>query len=356
MSSLRHGSRAHHEASGVMTPFVLLLAVLILCPLMLGEYWLGVAFLAALYASAASAWNIAGGFAGTSSFGQGLFYGIGGYATTLLFTDLGLSPWLGMLAGAGIAALVGAIIGWLGVRAGIGGLSFAVLTLAVAEVANLFVTSFDPFGASRGISIPPSGSPTWDMQFFAQSSWFAVGGALLVLTQLIAIGIHRSRVGYRLRAVRDNPLAAQAMGINLTGCRSSALAISGALTALAGAIFAQYSVFVNPSFFGPTLTIEVILFTLIGGMGTVWGPVLGAAILYPLGEWLRTQYGGSLPGLDILVYGLLVIACILVFPGGLIRVGAALVPKRANQKLKGPEDATPSTPLRGSSTEHEAQL
>lgn len=337
-------SGVRHAASS-LGGFVLLALVLVACPLVLGSYWLGIAFAACLYAAAASAWNIAGGFAGTSSFGQGLFYGIGGYTSAVMFIEVGLTPWVGMLVGALLAALVAGAIGWLSVRAGIGGLSFAVLTLALAEVALLFVGSFDPLGASRGLSIEPSNNPAADMQFSGETSWFVLGAALLLLTQAIATLISRGSLGYRFRAVRDNPLAAQAMGINLTGTRAVALAISGAIAALAGAIFAQYSVFLNPTLFGPTLTVEVILFCLVGGMGTVWGPVLGAALLYPLGEWLRTQYGGELPGIDILVYGTLVIASILAFPGGLSRIRGPVKVKRpvAISRMAGENTSPPST-------------
>ncbi|MFI0370610.1 branched-chain amino acid ABC transporter permease [Actinomadura sp. 1N219] len=302
-----------------MKPFALLLAATALLPLLFGPYWVGVAFLALVYAGAASAWNIAGGFAGASSFGQGLFFGVGGYSAALLFDRLGITAWLGLLVGALLGGLLGAGIGWLGSRLKIGGLAFAVLTLALAEIAFLFVQSFEPVGASRGIDIPPSDHAFADMQFSSPTSWLAVGAGYLICCQLVATGINRSALGHRFRAVRENPLAAEAMGVSATASRVIALGISGALTAIAGTIFAQYSVFINPSLFGPQLTIEVILFSLVGGMGTVWGPVLGTVILYPLGTWLRTEVGGTVPGVDLLLYGVLVIICIRTFPGGLVR-------------------------------------
>ncbi|WOK17617.1 branched-chain amino acid ABC transporter permease [Rhodopseudomonas sp. BAL398] len=281
------------------------------------HYWVGVVFLAVIYAGVASAWNLAGGIAGTFSFGHGLFFGIGAYTSVLLFSHYGISPWIGMIAGALLAALAGVAIAWLAERCAIGDLAFAVMTLAIAEMAYISLDSFEPFGASRGISLPSANG--WGaMQFGSDASylWTAVG--FLVVCQIVVAALSQSAPGYRFRAVRENPLAAKAMGISPARERMVALAASGALTALGGSIYAQYLMFVNPlTFFGPSITIKVILFTMVGGMGTVWGPVIGTILLFPLGEWLRGEFGGNLPGFDSLLYGLLVVICILVFPRGI---------------------------------------
>ncbi len=290
-----------------------------LLPFWVGRYWLDVAFLAAIYAGIASAWNIAGGFSGTSSFGHGLFFGIGAYTSGALFFHYRLSPWLGLLLGMILSAAAGAVIAWFGVRYRIRGLSFAVLTLAFAEIALLFISTFDPLGASRGISIPPAPPGLGSFQFQSTRGFFAVGLAFLGLCQAAAWGIHVAPLGYRYRAVRENETAAQAMGINTVAVRLGAMAITAALTAIGGSIYAQYLLFIDPrTFFGPDVTIKVILFTLVGGIGTVWGPVVGTGLLYPTGEWLRGAFGGQLPGLDLLFYGSLVVLCCLLFPAGVI--------------------------------------
>lgn len=305
-------TRVEHAAA-------LLIVLGSLLPFWLGGYWLDVAFLAAIYAGIASAWNVAGGFSGTSSFGHGLFFGIGAYTSGALFFHHRTSPWLGLLLGAALAAVAGVIIAWCGVRYRIQGLSFAVLTLAFAEIAWLFVATFDPLGASRGISLPPATPGLASLQFQSARSFFLVGLVFLALCQAVAWAIHLAPLGFRYRAVRENEIAAQAMGINPVVVRLTAMAISGALTAIGGTIYAQYLLFLDPrTFFGPDVTIKVILFTMVGGMGTVWGPVIGAALLYPAGEWLRAAFGGQVPGLDILFYGSLVIVCCLTFPSGIV--------------------------------------
>ena len=291
-----------------------------LAPFAAGRYWLDVAFMAAVYAGVASAWNVAAGFSGTFSFGHGLFFGIGAYTSAMLFSALGISPWIGLAAGAALAGAAGAAIGWLGTRYRVGGLSFAVLTLAFAEVALLFVSTFDPLGASRGISIAPPQPPgLLSMQFESAAGFFLVALGFLALCQAVAWAIDAAPLGYRYRAVRENETAAQAMGVSPALVRMSAMAATGALTAAGGSIYGFYLLFVEPrTFFGPDVTIKVILFALVGGIGTVWGPGVGTALLYPAGEWLRAVFGGRVPGLDILVYGSLVIGCCLAFPTGIV--------------------------------------
>jgi branched-chain amino acid transport system permease protein len=296
-----------------------LVAIGALVPWWLGNYWVDVAFLAAIYAGIASAWNVAGGFSGTSSFGHGLFFGIGAYTSGALFFHFRTSPWLGLVLGALLAALVGVIIGWCGVRYRIRGLSFAVLTLAFAEIAWLFVSTFEPLGASRGISLPPGTRGLAGLQFQSARGFYVAGLAFLALCQAIAWSVHVAPLGFRFRAVRENETAAQAMGIDPVFVRLAAMALTGGLTAVGGSLYAQYLLFLDPrTFFGPDVTIKVILFTMVGGMGTVWGPVIGAALLYPAGEWLRATFGGRVPGLDILFYGSLVIICCLTFPSGIV--------------------------------------
>jgi branched-chain amino acid transport system permease protein len=172
-----------------------------LVPWWLGNYWLDVAFLAAIYAGIASAW---------ASFGHGLFFGIGAYTSGALFFHFQTSPWLGLGLGALLAALVGVIIGWCGVRYRIRGLSFAVLTLAFAEITWLFVSAFEPLGASRGISLPPGTPGLAGLQFQSARGFFLAGLAFLALCQAIAWRVHVAPLGFRFRAMRENETAAQA--------------------------------------------------------------------------------------------------------------------------------------------------
>jgi len=322
-------TRVEYGAAGV----VLLGAVL---PFGLGNYWLDVAFLTAMYAGIASAWNVAGGFSGTSSFGHGLFFGIGGYTSGALFYHFRASPWVGLVVGALLAAAIGVGIAWCGVRYRIRGLSFAVLTLAFAEIAWMFVSTFEPLGASRGISLPPGTPGLASLQFQSARASFLMGLAFLGLCQAVAWAVHVAPLGFRFRAVRENETAAQAMGIGPVFVRMTAMALTGGLTAIAGSIYAQYLLFLDPrTFFGPDVTIKVILFTLVGGMGSVWGPVIGAALLYPAGEWLRATFGGQVPGLDLLFYGSLVIICCLTFPSGIVGTMGRLVEREKSSPAPG---------------------
>ncbi len=311
-----------------------------LVPWWLGNYWVDVAFLAAVYAGIASAWNIAGGFSGTASFGHGLFFGIGAYTSGALFFHFRISPWLGLVLGALLAAFVGVIIAWCAVRYRIRGLSFAVLTLAFAEIAWLFVSAFEPLGASRGISLPPGTPGLAGLQFQSARGFFLAGLAFLTLSQAVAWSVHVAPLGFRFRAVRENETAAQAMGVDPVVVRLTAMALTGALTAIGGSLYAQYLLFIDPrTFFGPDVTIKVILFTMVGGMGTVWGPVIGAALLYPAGEWLRATFGGRVPGLDILFYGSLVIICCLTFPSGIVGSIGRLVGRDKTAPAPGTQSA-----------------
>ncbi|MDB5041024.1 MAG: inner-rane translocator [Candidatus Eremiobacteraeota bacterium] len=289
-----------------------------------GAYWNDVLVLLLVYAGVATAWNLAAGLSGTSSFGHGLFFGAGAYTATMLYGSAGVSPWLGLLVGAAVGGALGAGAAWLGTRYQIGGLSFAVLTLALAEIAQLFVGSFEPLGASRGLTIAPAANGPANLQFASTAAFVATAFAFFAACMLATIAIAHGATGLRYRSVRENPAAAAAMGIEPLRVRVSALAISGALTAIGGVVYAQYLLFVNPSIFGPGVTINVILFTLIGGIGTVWGPALGTLVVYPIGAWLRGTFGGSLPGVDSLVYGVLVVACILGFPRGIVGLFRAL--------------------------------
>jgi len=322
-------SRIEYAAAG-------LVVIGALVPWWRGAYWMDVAFLAAIYAGIASAWNVAGGFSGTSSFGHGLFFGIGAYSSGALFFHFRTSPWLGLAAGALLAALAGVIIGWCGVRYRIRGLSFAVFTLAFAEIAWLFVSTFEPLGASRGISLPPGAPGLAGLQFQSARGFFLVGLAFLALCQAVAWSVHAAPLGHRFRAVRENETAAQAMGIDPVVVRLAAMAITGALTAIGGSLYAQYLLYLDPrTFFGPDVTVKVILFTMVGGMGTIWGPVIGAALLYPAGEWLRASFGGRVPGLDIFFYGSLVMICCLTFPSGIVGSLGRLAGRETSASARG---------------------
>jgi branched-chain amino acid transport system permease protein len=272
-----------------------------------------------LYAALATAWNIIAGYCGQISLGQAVFFGVGAYTSSLLFKEMGVTPWLGMVAGVVIAVLVSQVIGYPVFR--LRGHYFAIATICVGEIVQALVVNWDAVGGARGVFIPIKRPDSLVNFQFHQSKAFYYYIALGLL--LLALGatrwIERSRHGYYFRAVREDQDAAAALGVNVAGEKLRALAISAALTAMGGTFYAQYLLFIDPeSVFPLSLSILICLVAVLGGVGTLWGPVLGAAVLVPLQEGTRVMLGGTGKALDLVIYGALIIVIAVAQPGGLM--------------------------------------
>ncbi len=296
---------------------VLVLAAGVLLPLLGPAGWVNTTILTLLFAYLCLSWNIVGGIAGQFCIGHSLFVAAGAYTSTLLALRFGISPWAGMFAGGAVAAAMGAAIAWLSLRYELPPLSFALVTLALGMLGYLSVSSLDVLGASRGLTLPIRGTPAM-YQFRNDATYYYVILAHLAAVLLFTIFVYDSRLGLYLRGIRDNERASLGVGIHVLRYKMAAMGVSAFFTALGGTFYAQYLQFVDPqTFAGLTLVIEVILFAVVGGSGTIWGPLIGPLLLVPLGEILRNSLGDQTPGLHLFVYGVLLVAIIRFAPRGL---------------------------------------
>ncbi len=296
----------------------LALVLLATLPLWLPSYYLNIAILTLIFVALALAWNIVGGIAGQISLAHSLFVGTGALVASALLTRLGLNMWLGAGLAALLSAAMGAGISWIDFRFRLGHLSFALITLAFAEMGELIVLGWEFLGGASGIYLPKDQGDLLQFQFGGSSGYFWLMLVLATCCLVVNLAVLNSRLGYFLRAIRDNEAAAQAIGVAVLRNKVLAMVLSAALSSLIGTAYARYITFVDPYLLAsPVLTIEIVLFATIGGLGTLFGPVIGAGVLVPLGEILRGQLGGTLPGLHSLIYGVLVIAVILGSPRGL---------------------------------------
>ena len=291
--------------------------VLVLLPRVItAPYYLHLLILVLLYAGVSSAWNLMGGFAGQLSLGHAGFFGIGAYTSALLFLNFGLSPWIGMVVGALLAAVAGAVIGYPCFR--LKGPFFALATLAFGEVLRIVAIAWISLTqGSNGLSIPFK--PGFkNMMWQGKEVFFYVILAYALAAVGIAWKIERSRLGYYLVALKEDDAAARMLGIDTTRCKLYATLISAAVTALGGVFYAQYIGFIEPySVFDVNQSVQFALVSIIGGLGTVLGPVFGAFIMIPLTEMLRAAFGGAARGFHLVLYGIILIVVVMLIPQGL---------------------------------------
>ncbi|MGH7264785.1 MAG: branched-chain amino acid ABC transporter permease [Candidatus Rokuibacteriota bacterium] len=293
------------------------LAVLLLLPAVVGPRVLTVFVFIFFYAYLGQAWNILSGYGGQLSAGHAAYVGVGAYTTTMLAMEAGLSPWLGMFAGAALAAGLGAVVGFLGFRFGLRGFQFVLLTVAFAEVLRIVTLNTEAVGGALGLYITFTGDP-WQFQFQDNRGYYYVAlGFMLAATAIVAV-VERSRLGAYLVAIREDEDAAEALGVDTRRYKLAAIVLSAFLTGLGGAFYASYLFSLQPNtVFGIPLSVEIIIRPIVGGAGTLLGPILGAFILSPLAELSRTYFARTgLAGTHLIVYGLLLIAIVLFLPRG----------------------------------------
>lgn len=295
-----------------------LLAALILAPRLVTDRSMMDWFILILMAAQVGvAWNIIGGYAGQVSLGHVVPYGIGAYSSTLLFLHLNLNPWLGAIIGGVIATLVAMPIGWSCFR--LKGHYFAMATIAVAEVVQVIFTNWEFAGAAVGLSMPPKDHDWWMMNFSSKEPYYYIALGLLVFSLLVNLLIEKSFVGYYLRSIKDEPDAARSLGVNLACYKQVALMISSFLAALGGTLFAQYHLVIEPdSVLVIRISIDMALVAILGGVGTLWGPVLGAVVLISIREYTRIKFGGTGQGIDQIIYGLLILGIAVFYPTGIV--------------------------------------
>jgi len=299
--------------------------------------FLVVAFLIAL---AGQGWNLLGGYGGQYSFGHAAFFGTGAYVTAILQMRYGINAWLGFCIGIAVGALVGAAIGALSFRSGLKGSYFALITLAFAEVLRIIASVAPVTGAGVGTLIMLDLRPeAFQFQSRAPFYWIILG--LVGISLILIRWIEDSRFGAYLIAVRENENAAEALGVDTTIIKLGAMTISAAVTAAAGCFYAQYFLFVDAGIaYGPWISIEALLAPIIGGVGTAFGPLLGALVVKTLGE-LAKLVTGDAPGLDLVIYGGVLILVVAFAPRGIAGIFADLHHRFRSGRTASPASSEP---------------
>ncbi|MCA1242047.1 branched-chain amino acid ABC transporter permease [Stappia stellulata] len=262
------------------------------------------------------AWNILGGYGGQFSFGHAAFFGTGAYTVAVLQVQFGINPWLGLVAGGALAVGVAAFIGFTTFRYGLRGSYFALVTLAFAEVLRILSNTVPFTGAGVGILIPLDPGAA-SLQFTSKAGFYWLLWAITLAAFLTAWWIGHSRFGARLMAVRDNEDAARALGVDPFRVKMRAIMLSGLFSGLAGVFYAQFFLYLDPGIaYGPAVSVESLLVPIVGGMGTLFGPLLGAVALHAVSEVTR-EVIGDLPGISLVIYGTILVIMVLFAPRGL---------------------------------------
>jgi branched-chain amino acid transport system permease protein len=299
----------------------LFVALMAAAPLVANDYLVSVLILILLSAYIGQAWNIMMGFAGLLSLGHALYIGLGAYISAALFVHYGTSPWLGMLAGIVLAGAVGAAIGALSFRFRVGGVYFALLTIAFAEFTRILFDHLDWFGSSSGLFLPVANRASNDLVTLRGAPvmfYYLLLAAILALLALSRLLLHR-RIGYYWQAIREDEAAAAASGIDVFRYKLAAIILSAGLTAIAGVFLAFYNNNLYPeTTFAMERSIEAILPAIIGGLGTLFGPILGAFVLVALNQTLtEVTASWGLNGVKQLLYGLVLASVVIAQPRGL---------------------------------------
>jgi branched-chain amino acid transport system permease protein len=306
-----------------MAAAILTLVAAGLLPLLLGhdQYYLGMACISLIFAIATLGWNFVSGFVGAMSIGHAAFFGLGAYVSATLFNAVGLTPWIGIPLGGVVAGIAALLLGLLSFR--LSGPYFALTSVAFAEILRLSIQSISTLGpvkvgGSRGLALEIVEPSLASFQFADKEHYYYALLVLLVAALLVTYWINRSRTGYYWAAIRTDTDAAASLGVPVRRYRCIAALISGIITGAAGAMYAHYVGFLDPSrVVGIDLSVQFLIFGMIGGRATVLGPVVGVLLLYPLGEFIRAQAGAS-SGLHLAIFGLLLVLCVYFFPKGIV--------------------------------------
>jgi branched-chain amino acid transport system permease protein len=287
-------------------------------------YSQGVVIRALIYVGLAQSWNIIAGLGGQLSLGHACFLGIGAYTSGLLFENFGLTPWIGALAGIGAAMLLSFLIGYPCFR--LTGIYFALASFTVSLILEILARHFDKLtGGDVGLSIRLLGDAPGQFQFSDPRYYYFIGLAIVSLYFFITQGILRSRFGYYLKAIRDDQGAAESMGVDSARVKLVAFAISAFMAALVGTFYIQYNLFIDPAAaFGMHQSVQILLASIAGGIGSLWGPVIGGLFIIPVGEITNALFGKGTPGIDVLIYGAILAIIILYIPKGLVSLPGLL--------------------------------
>lgn len=295
------------------------------------------------YAYLTTSWNLVGGFAGVLPLGHAAFVGIGAYTSTILSLQFGISPWLGMLVGGVIATVVGVLIGLPTFK--MRGAYFALATIAFAEGLRVMVENIDYLGpfkvnGPRGLQIPPLDTGLANFMFAGKEPYYYIILVMLIGVMVLTYLISQSKLGYYLNAGGEEPEAAMALGVNVARAKLIAMAMSSFLTALAGTFYAQFTLYIHPkSIISLDLSFEIAFIALIGGRGSIAGPILGALLLRPVSDFSRIYFGDTLPGMHLIIFGVVLVLVMIYQPRGLQEPLARVYHSLTNRWAAKPEGA-----------------
>ena len=280
-----------------------------------------------LFAFIGTAWNLLGGYAKQFSLGHAAFFGLGAYTSSLLEVNYGISPWLGMLAGGVVATIASLPIGWLCFR--LRGPYFTIATISTAQVLMLVFLKFRDFAwGAEGTTMPNLGSAPLMMQFDGKAPYYYIALGLLILSLVVTFYISRSRTGYYLLALGEDQDAAEAVGIDVPRQKRNIFMVSAFLTAMAGTFYVQYIYFIDPNTaFNFDVSIKAALVSIVGGVGTLFGPLIGTVLLETTAALLQSWLGNQ-AGVQVTVYALILMAIILWRPTGIVGFYRELRTKR----------------------------
>lgn len=304
---------------------ITVLALAFLIPVAVQKpYYLHVLTMCLFWAYMASSWNIVGGFVGQLSLGHGIYTAIGAYITVILFNSYNISPWVGMIVAGIVAMLVAVMIGLPTFK--LRGAYFALSTVALSEGFVVLLENTDKIGnvlvgAAEGLSVKMLGNSPLFFQFMSKVPYYYIALIMLIAIVLVSHYLMRSKLGYYMVAVREDEDAARALGINVRNTKLKAIAISAFATALGGAFYAQMIHYLLPvAVAGAAMSTQMVFLTIVGGSGTVLGPVVGGISLTMVSEVVRFFLGDKIMGLHLLIYGLVVVLIIMYKPRGIMEV------------------------------------
>ncbi|MEN6439157.1 MAG: branched-chain amino acid ABC transporter permease [Syntrophobacter sp.] len=293
------------------------LALLIIFPLLVdSSFGQHVMILTFMFAMCGVAWNVMGGYAAMFSFGQVAFFGIGAYASSFLLLTFNISPWIGLVAGGLISALLAAGIGYP--CSNLRGHYFAIATIAFAEIIRIVFNNWKLMGAAEGITIPMLKESLANFMFHSSKlPYYYIMLAFLLVSIAVCYWVSTSKMGYYFRAIKESHEIAKVLGVDVVRYRLYAIMISAFLTSMAGTFYAQYILYIDPeSVMIMPISVQIVLVAMLGGANTVLGPVIGAAVLIPLSEYSRAWLGYKGTGVDMIVYGTLITIIAMYQPEG----------------------------------------
>ena len=280
------------------------------------KFYLDVLTLIFFTAYIGQSWNILGGYAGQFSFGGVMFFGTGAYTSSILLVTFGIPPLIGIFVAVLMGAFLGFLVGYLSFRSGLRGSYFALITLAFAELLRVLANSVEFTGGGVGLFLTYAPGLK-NLQFVSPTGFYYFSLFLLVMSLAIALWLERSRFGAQLIAIRENEEAAEALGIDTLKCKLYAIMIMGGMGGAAGTFYAQKYLYIDPPIsYSIALSVEMLLVSIVGGLGTVFGPLIGSVVLHVVNEVARHFI--DTPGLSLIVYGVILIFIISYLPNGLV--------------------------------------